>query len=201
MAELDGKYVNEQNHQDTKAKLKKIGIILIAIGASLAVVGIVLVIVGFVSFSKPIYDDNPNAFYSSGASMAMFVCGSFLLVFGFPCLGYGIYATFFANAREIASYGATAVTPVIGETINYVKDSVSSSEKINEKDDLKQENKTNFIKCLKCGAENDETNKFCENCGSKLVKSRVCPKCNSKFDKAIKFCPNCGAKLKDEDDA
>lgn len=198
MTELDGKYLNEQKHQDFKAKLKKIGIILMIVGACLAVVGIALLISGFVSFSKPIYDNDPNSFYASGTSVAMFVCGGFLLMFGLPCLGYGVYATFFANAREIASYEATAVTPVIGETINYVKENTQPSV---ENTESKAVEEKKVVKCLKCGAENDVENKFCENCGTKLVRNRVCPKCDSKFDRAIKFCPNCGAKLKDEDDA
>ena len=89
MTELDGKYLNEQKHQDFKAKLKKIGIILMIIGACLAVVGIALLISGFVSFSKPIYDNDPNSFYASGTSVAMFVCGGFVCFVGSMGVGTG----------------------------------------------------------------------------------------------------------------
>jgi membrane protease subunit (stomatin/prohibitin family) len=51
-------------------------------------------------------------------------------------------------------------------------------------------------KCAKCGQENSQMAKFCNNCGEKLeIKSNLCPKCNSENSPGAKFCSNCGTKF------
>ena len=49
------------------------------------------------------------------------------------------------------------------------------------------------MKCPKCGSENREGVKFCEECGVKL--EFVCPACNAKIPLDKKFCGECGSKL------
>jgi len=54
---------------------------------------------------------------------------------------------------------------------------------------------TGGIKCPKCGADNPPGAKFCVNCGTPLQQTTKCPKCGADVPAGSKFCPNCGAKL------
>lgn len=50
--------------------------------------------------------------------------------------------------------------------------------------------------CPKCGTPNPMTNKFCSECGGKLVAAtKPCPKCGEPVQEGAKFCPNCGEKI------
>ena len=49
------------------------------------------------------------------------------------------------------------------------------------------------MKCLKCHTENPETDKFCCECGAKLVLE--CPRCNAEIFPGDKFCGECGQPL------
>ena len=49
------------------------------------------------------------------------------------------------------------------------------------------------MKCAKCGAENREGAKFCNECASPTEAS--CPKCGSKNKPGSKFCDECGTSL------
>jgi class 3 adenylate cyclase/tetratricopeptide (TPR) repeat protein len=50
------------------------------------------------------------------------------------------------------------------------------------------------MKCPKCGSENREGVKFCEECGAKL--ELACPACSAKIPLNKKFCGECGSKLR-----
>jgi predicted amidophosphoribosyltransferase len=49
------------------------------------------------------------------------------------------------------------------------------------------------MKCSKCGSENRERAKFCNECGAKL--EPACPKCGTKNRPESKFCDECGEPL------
>jgi class 3 adenylate cyclase len=49
------------------------------------------------------------------------------------------------------------------------------------------------MKCAKCGAENRDGAKFCNECAAPLEAS--CPRCGSKNKHAAKFCDECGTSL------
>ena len=49
------------------------------------------------------------------------------------------------------------------------------------------------MRCASCGFANPEEKKFCEECGTKLV--RVCPSCGAEVRPAAKFCGDCGTPL------
>jgi membrane protease subunit (stomatin/prohibitin family) len=61
-----------------------------------------------------------------------------------------------------------------------------------------------MVVCPKCGFQNPQTSKFCNNCGAPIpqpgqaqpVATVDCPKCGNANPVGTKFCPNCGAKLK-----
>jgi class 3 adenylate cyclase/tetratricopeptide (TPR) repeat protein len=49
------------------------------------------------------------------------------------------------------------------------------------------------MNCPKCGSDNREGNKFCEDCGAKL--ELECPACKTKISLGKKFCGECGTRL------
>jgi hypothetical protein len=49
------------------------------------------------------------------------------------------------------------------------------------------------MKCTKCGAENREGAKFCNECAAPIEAS--CPKCGSRNKPGAKFCDECGTSL------
>lgn len=48
------------------------------------------------------------------------------------------------------------------------------------------------MKCKKCGASLLDTDKFCDQCGWKVVNERRCPECGAALREGTKFCPKCG---------
>ena len=48
------------------------------------------------------------------------------------------------------------------------------------------------MKCKKCGASLLDTDKFCSQCGWKIVKESRCPECGAALREGTKFCPKCG---------
>ena len=61
--------------------------------------------------------------------------------------------------------------------------------KMNTNGEEKQAKAT--IKCQKCGADVEEKQKFCPECGAKI--GQFCKACGVKLDKKQKYCPECGA--------
>lgn len=54
-------------------------------------------------------------------------------------------------------------------------------------------------KCTKCGRGGDVEQKFCPQCGGKMVVPITnCPGCNKSIDETEKFCTECGFSLKQE---
>lgn len=70
---------------------------------------------------------------------------------------------------------------------------------------LKPEGTGGGLTCSECGAQASDSDKFCPDCGAKLIKKppelkkeaagKFCPGCGAKIKTADKFCPDCGAKL------
>jgi hypothetical protein len=53
--------------------------------------------------------------------------------------------------------------------------------------------------CPNCNYENDDTNNFCTECGTKLETSPIrCPKCETELTNQSKFCHSCGTKLTED---
>jgi predicted ATPase len=49
------------------------------------------------------------------------------------------------------------------------------------------------MRCPQCQGDNRDTAKFCEQCGSRLV--RTCPGCGQEASLRANFCPDCGTRL------
>jgi protein phosphatase len=52
--------------------------------------------------------------------------------------------------------------------------------------------------CAKCNFQNEESAKFCRNCGANLSAIKICPKCNYQGTAGARFCKNCGTAMVDE---
>lgn len=53
-------------------------------------------------------------------------------------------------------------------------------------------------KCEKCGRGGDQDQKFCPQCGGKMVIPLTkCPSCKKPIGETEKFCMECGGKLRD----
>ncbi len=52
-----------------------------------------------------------------------------------------------------------------------------------------------ILRCPECGSVINENDKFCWNCGAKIVFQYLCPVCKKEVKPDDKFCRNCGAKL------
>lgn len=51
-------------------------------------------------------------------------------------------------------------------------------------------------KCSGCGRGGDDGQKFCPQCGGKMIVPLTnCPKCKKQIDNNEKFCTECGEKL------
>jgi len=51
-------------------------------------------------------------------------------------------------------------------------------------------------KCIKCGRGGDNDQKFCPQCGGKMVVPMTnCPGCKKSIDNSEKFCTDCGHNL------
>lgn len=159
--------MDNNNHEETKKKLKIIGFIVL--GA-----GIILSAIGLISFFSA---------FGSGDFPKLF----FLVFPGFPMIGIGASMLSFAYKREIMRYSKNESVPVINEAIEEVGPTVKKVVSEEKTSDEKTK------KCPDCGAENSDKNKFCSECGAAL--NKVCPSCGNTVEAEDKFCPNCGTKL------
>ena len=194
---MKGQYANEENHQKIRRKLKKSSKICLAIGIPVLIAGIVLFIIGFSNF-------NSSSISTAGSKMAMLAGGSFVIFIGFVLSAVGIYTTFFAHAREISSYTASSIAPVIKDTAEYLAPTTNNvvkeiSESVSEgiakgKSSSNKGANAGKVVCQNCGHKNESTAKFCSNCGNAITQDKFCTACGTKLENNDKFCPNCGQK-------
>jgi predicted nucleic acid-binding Zn ribbon protein len=51
-------------------------------------------------------------------------------------------------------------------------------------------------KCVKCGRGGEDGQKFCSQCGGKMIIPLTsCPSCKKPIDEGVKFCTECGFNL------
>ena len=49
--------------------------------------------------------------------------------------------------------------------------------------------------CPKCGHENPQGTRFCQECGAKLGEKNLCPSCGQENPLGTRFCGGCGSRL------
>jgi RNA polymerase subunit RPABC4/transcription elongation factor Spt4 len=52
-----------------------------------------------------------------------------------------------------------------------------------------------ILRCSECGSVIKESDKYCWNCGTKIVFQYLCPVCHKEVKADDKYCRNCGAEL------
>jgi double zinc ribbon protein len=169
-------------HSSFRSILRIIGPVIFIIGALFALTGII------------------DFFSAFGGTHApdKFWC----LFVGLPLVAIGVGITQFAFMGAVARYAAGEYAPVAKDTLNYMADETSDSIRtiagaIGE--GLSGASGGNaaevVIRCHKCNKENEADARFCDKCGTALMKTRACPNCNEKNDPDARFCDNCGKPL------
>lgn len=148
-------YLSEERYQNSNAKVKKIGKILLIVGIVTLVVSFILLIVGFVGVGNSAMNgfnsmgngmiDNFNSFgngnnginigvsgmqdTTSGifGNIGLFAIESFMLTIGFGLTIAGGVVMFIAHRREITAYTTQQVMPVAQEGIQKMAPTVGSA--------------------------------------------------------------------------
>lgn len=183
----DGGSKIDPGHNKPRNVLRIVGPIILGLGVLLIVIGIASFFMSMGGFEPPKY----------------FWC-AFL---GIPLVFVGGVMTQFGYMGKVARYAAGEMAPVAKDTFNYV--ATESKEGITAvagaigqglKDggiSLGAEIK-DYVRCHKCNSIQDADAKFCDDCGTTLVKNKQCPICNELNDPDAKFCDNCGHRFTQE---
>ena len=172
---------NDPQHLRRRNLLRTAGIGILALGLIFTAVGIGSFFLSFGSFGSPKY------FWCAFVGMPLMFVGSALCKFGF--LG------------AVTRHMANEVMPVGKDSFNYMaagtKDSVRDlAQAASEGFQQGASGKTSReVACPKCGTGNDESAKFCDNCGAALPKERTCTGCGAINDANARFCDSCGKAL------
>lgn len=156
-----------QNHENKKKTIQKIGIILLIIGG-------LLTITGLISFF--------NAF-NGGGFPSLFP----LAMGGIPCLGIGLMLLTIGYKREISKYMKDESMPVFKEGYQEIRPEVKDIFTM-----VKGEE--NDKTCPYCNTKNDYNASFCKSCG-RSIGNKKCSKCGQEIDSDSRFCSHCGQEI------
>lgn len=148
-------YLSEERYQNSNAKVKKVGKILLIVGIVTLVVSFILLIVGFVGAGNSAMNgfdsmsnemiDNFNSFSNGNnginidvsgmqdttsgifGNIGLFAIGSFMLTIGFGLTIAGGIVMFIAHRREITAYTTQQIMPVAQEGIQKMAPTVGSA--------------------------------------------------------------------------
>ncbi|MBN2712440.1 MAG: zinc ribbon domain-containing protein [Planctomycetes bacterium] len=171
----------DPGHDGMRSALRVIGPMMMAVGGILLAVGLIDFFSSFGSLEPP----------------KLFWCA----FIGMPIMAMGMGITKFAYMGKIARYVAGEAAPVARDTFNYmavgtaegVKNVASAiGQGISEGMRGKSGVDSALLACASCGAGNETDAKFCNECGSPILKAKVCASCGNENDRDSKFCDNCG---------
>lgn len=169
---MENNTINNKKHEQTRKKLKVIGITFLTIGGIFFLVGIISFFIAF----------------NTGGVPKLFWCCFIGIIF----IGIGASCAKLGFMKQVGGYVASQTVPIAKDSINYLakntKDSLADSAAT-----IKNSINSDQIKCNNCGTLNKSTAKYCDNCGKPLAK--ICPKCNALNDTKATYCDNCGTHL------
>ncbi len=168
--------LNDPRHDEIRSVLR-------VLGPAVAGVGLLFLIVGIGNFFLAFGGQEPPR---------LFWCA----FIGAPLLAVGMAITKFAYVGAVARYLASEAAPVGKDVANYMVDGTRDSIR-----DVAAAVGQGFAAghdrlatgCTKCGAQNDHSAKFCNQCGSPFNEPLQCAKCGEDNDSDARYCSHCGA--------
>ncbi len=156
--------------------------VLRVLGPAVAAIGLIFMVVGIASFFVAFGGAGPPRFF-----WCAFV--------GMPLMAVGVGISKFAYLGPMTRYIASEAAPVGKDVANYMvegtKDSIRDvATAIGKGFAAAKTSKT--MPCQKCGTDNDDSARFCDECGSPLATTKLCAKCGQANDADALFCDNCG---------
>ena len=161
----------DQKHEQTKKKLKIVGLSLVAVGGLCTFIGMADFFMSFGSFRAP----------------TLF----FLCFIGMPMLGIGGPICLKGFQREIQTYAKNESVPVFNEMAPEIAPAITTLTDAVREGVQGAEKKP----CPYCGDPVEADDKFCPNCGKPL--SKTCPQCGEVAEADDRFCGKCGSSLTD----
>lgn len=187
-------------HTQTRSLLRVIGPLVFGLGVIFTLIGVGSF---FSSFnSGPSFQFNSGSSFGSpfGSSMHSGPPSYFWCAFvGIPLMGIGGTICKFAFFGAVARYVAGEAAPVGKDTFNYMangtRDGVRNVVSAIREGLTDSPTTSDQIRCSSCQHPNDADAQFCDQCGYRLITTRVCQHCENENDPDAKFCDNCGKSL------
>lgn len=125
-------YLNEQRFQQTNAKVKKTGKILLALGITILIMSIILLVSGFLGTGNSAmnsFNSSNNTLDMNGVfgNIGLFALGGFMSPIGFLLTIAGGVILFIAHRREITAYTVQQVMPIAQEGIEKMTPTISKA--------------------------------------------------------------------------
>lgn len=131
-----GKYLNEENYQKSRSKLRFVALTLIILGIIALIASIILIILGFSNMGTSVVNGFSNL--ESGANHTGIVVGMtktfgltsagfFIGFIGFLLIIIGAFILTIASRREIIAFTAQQTLPVEREMIDEMTPTVANS--------------------------------------------------------------------------
>ena len=152
--------MSDQEHEQIKARMNKIGSVLLGLGGVFLIAGIVLFIIGISRMLN--FDISDPGLPGMGP---LFI-GIFLFAPGAGMLGYGIYIKMMSRMGKITKFFAKETAPATRITTEAATDGFAAGLSkhgmgIGGKEVVK-------IKCRNCGYLETEDAEFCSKCGQEI---------------------------------
>ncbi|MHA1225843.1 MAG: hypothetical protein ACTSR2_06075 [Candidatus Hodarchaeales archaeon] len=160
-------YQKEEEYEETKEKMRIVGIILIIVGIGVLVFGIMNIFTAFTSSFDMSSIDNFQNFGSN--MMGKFFVGAISVFFGVILLSIGYKLYLATHIRGIAKYTATELAPATTIASEALATGITRGVKNAGGLSLGGSTKEVVrIKCRNCGYLETEDATFCSKCGKPL---------------------------------
>lgn len=169
---------DHNQHRAARANLRRLGIGLVVTGGVFTAIGMISFFSSFGSFEPPKY----------------FWCA----FIGLPMLGFGSMLCQFGFLGAITRFQAREVTPVVSDAFNELADGTQGgihkvARALGSGLSSGMQGETGKV-CPDCGGSNDESARFCDQCGASMAPP-ACPSCGQLNDSGARFCDQCGTAI------
>lgn len=157
------------NSTRIKARMRRFGPAMIAIGALMVLIGGGQFLLTFVSAATS------DSFSHRPSFPVLFV------ILGMPgmlILGFGVLLTQFGFLKEITQYGAQETVPAVTTSVTAIRAAITDDD----------------VPCPECSSPIEPDSKFCSSCGVRIGSLR-CSSCESPIESNDRFCNSCGTAI------